>query len=403
MGEDNSINFTKAALNALPIPAPGKRATYRDIKTPGLQIRVTSTGVKTFTVFRKVNGRPERITLGRYPEMTPEQARKCAAEINAQIARGESPAERRRADKAEITFADFWKEYLERYARIRKKPRTFKEDEKTYRNYLAELGGCKLSKITRADCQRLHHDIARKTSGATANRALAVLSSALSVAHDWGYLAGANPAKGVKKFKEQARDRFIQADELPRFWQALLDEPNRDLADVFMASLLTGARRSNVLAMRWEDISFERAEWRIPDTKNGDPLTVPLVPELVNLLRERLTVAPGEWVFPGTGQTGHLVEPKSAWRRVLARAGIEDLRIHDLRRTLGSSMAAAGVNTITTARTLGHKTLTMALRYQHLGTDPRRAAIEAGAGVILANAGIRETAEIITLKKQAKA
>lgn len=403
MSEDTRINFTKAALNALPIPAPGERATYRDLKTPGLQVRITSTGVKTFTVFRKVNGKPERITLGRYPGLTPEQARKKAAEINAQIAKGENPAEKRRTDKAEMTFAEFWKDYLERYARLRKKPRTVEEDEKTYRNYLAGLAGRKLSKIGKADCQRLHHDLAKKTSGATANRALAVLSGALSVARDWGYLTGENPAQGVKKFKEQARDRYIQADELPGFWQALLDEPNRDLADFFMVALLTGARRSNVLAMRWEDISFDRAEWRIPETKNGDPLTVPLVPELVNLLGERRSTARGEWVFPGEGKTGHLVEPKSAWRRVLERAGIEDLRLHDLRRTLGSSMAAAGVNTITTARTLGHKTLTMALRYQHLGTDPRRAAIEAGAGAILANAGVRETAEVIQLKPRTKA
>lgn len=400
MSEDTRINFTKASLNALPTPALGQRATYHDTKTLGLQVRVTSSGVKTFCVFRKVNGTPERITLGRYPDLTPEQARKKAAEVNATIAKGDNPADKLRAARAEMIFADFWKEYLERYARVRKKPRTVEEDEKTYRNYLSTLAGRKLSKIEKADCQRLHHDIAKRTSGATANRALAVLSSALSVAQDWGYLAGDNPAKGVKKFKEQARDRFIQADELPRFWQALLDEPNRDLADFFMVSLLTGARRSNVLAMRWQDVSLDRAEWRIPETKNGDPLTVPLISAVVNLLSERRDSAAGEWVFPSTGQTGHLTEPKAAWRRVLERAGIEDLRIHDLRRTLGSNMAAAGVNTITTARTLGHKTLTMALRYQHLGTDPRRAAIEAGAGAILANAGAGESAEVVPLKRK---
>ncbi|MGZ8243981.1 tyrosine-type recombinase/integrase, partial [Methylomagnum sp.] len=249
MSEDTRINFTKASLSALASPAPGQRATYHDIKTPGLQVRVTSTGVKTFCVFRKVHGRPERITLGRFPDMTPEQARKRAAEVNAQIAKGESPADQRRTARAEMSFAEFWQEYLERYARVRKKARTVEEDEKTYRNYLAPLAGRKLSKITKGDCQRLHHDLAKRTSGATANRALAVLSGALGVARDWGYLTGANPAQGVKKFKEQARDRFIQADELPRFWQALLDEPNRSLADFFMVSLLTGARRSNVLAM----------------------------------------------------------------------------------------------------------------------------------------------------------
>jgi len=395
----SKISFTKKELDNLPLPEPGKRADYWDAKTPGLAVRATGAGVKTFCVLRRVGGRLERVTLGRYPDMTPEQARRKAAEVNATIAKGESPAEKKRADRAEMTLAAFWEEYMAKYSRVRKKPRTVQEDEKTYRNYLSALASRKLSKITKQDCQRLHHDIAGKTSGATANRALAVLSGALGVAKDWGYLSGDNPAKSVKRFKEAARDRFIQSDEMPRFWQALLDEPNRDFADAFMVSLLTGMRRSDVLAMRWEQVSLERGEWRIPDPKNGEPLTVPLVGEVVRLLQERRQAEPGEWVFPGEGKTGHLAEPKAAWKRILERAGIENLRLHDLRRTLGSSMAAAGVNTITTARTMGHKTLSMALRYQQLGTDPRRAAIEAGAGAILANAGARETAEVVQLKQ----
>ncbi len=397
---DNKFNFTKASIEDLPAPLANTRAEYWDAKCPGLQLRVTAAGSKTFYVKRWVgSGKVERILVGKYPAVTIEQARKKATEVNAVIAKGESPAEKKRTDRAEMTFAKFWEEYMERYSRIRKKPRTVQEDEKTFRNYLAPLASRKLSKLTKQDCQRLHHDIAAKTSGATANRALAVFSGALSVAQDWGYMSGDNPAKSVKRFKESARDRFIQSDEMPRFWQALLDEPNRDFADAFMMSLLTGMRRSDVLAMRWEQISMERGEWRIPDPKNGEPLTVPLIVEVVGLLKERRQPEPGEWVFPGEGKTGHLVEPKTAWKRILERAGIENLRLHDLRRTLGSSMAAAGVNTITTARTMGHKTLSMALRYQQLGTDPRRAAIEAGAGAILANAGARETAEVIQLKQ----
>jgi integrase len=398
----SKINFTKGALDALPIPETGKRADHWDAKVQGLLVRVTSAGVKTFYVLRKVSGKLERVSLGRYPAMTPEQARKQAAEVNASIAKGESPAAKKRADRAEMTFAAFWNEYLEKYARVRKKPRTVQEDEKAFRNYLAPLAKLKLSKIGKQDCQKLHHDIAGRTSGATANRALAVLSGALGVASDWGYLSGDNPAKSIKRFKETARDRYIQSDEMPRFWQALLDEPNRDFADAFMVALLTGMRRADVLGMRWEQIGLERAEWRIPDPKNGEPLTVPLVPALVNLLRERRPAEPCAWVFPGEGASGHLAEPKSAWRRILAGAGIENLRLHDLRRTLGSNMAEVGVNTITTARALGHKTLSMALRYQQLGANPKRAAIEAGTGAILANAGAQERAEVIPLKKAAR-
>jgi integrase len=388
----------KGNLDGLPTPEQGQRETYHDAKIPGLQVRVSSTGVKTFCVRRRnPTGTVERVTLGTYPAMTPEQARKRASETNADLAQGKSPNERKRLERAEMTFATFWDEYMAKYSRIRKKERTIQEDEKTYRNYLSVLATRKLSKITKQDCQKLHHELADKTSGATANRALAVLSSALGVAQDWGYMPD-NPAKSVKRFTETARDRYIQSDEMMPFWQALLDEPNRDFADFFMVCLLTGQRREDVLSMRWNQVSMERREWRIPNPKNGEPLTVPLIGEVVNLLADRQAKS-GEWVFPGTGKTGHLAEPKTAWKRILERADIDDLRIHDLRRTLGSNMAAAGVNTITTARAMGHKTLSMALRYQQLGTDPRRAAIEAGAGSILANAGARETAEVIQLKQ----
>ncbi len=395
---DTHFSFTKPLLESLPVPESGERMTYHDThkKAAGLQLRVTSTS-KTYFVQKRVNGTPQRATLGKFPDMTIEQARIRATETSADFAKGIDPNEKKRQDRAEMTFAKFWDEYMAKYSRIRKKERTIQEDEKTCRNYLAPLAARKLSKITKQDCQKLHHEIASKTSGATANRALAVLSSALGVAQDWGYMPD-NPAKAVKKFKEIARDRYIQSDEMMPFWQALLDEPNRDFADFFMVCLLTGQRREDVLSMRWNQVSMERKEWRIPDPKNGEPLTVPLIGEVVNLLADRQAKG-GEWVFPGDGKTGHLAEPKAAWKRILERAGIADLRIHDLRRTLGSNMAAAGVNTITTARAMGHKTLSMALRYQQLGTDPRRAAIEAGAGSILANAGARETAEVIQLKQ----
>ena len=393
----NKINFTKANIESLPLPDAGKRADYWDTKKTGLAVRVASTGVKTFCVLRKAGGKLERVTIGKFPAVTIEQARDKADEVNALIAKGENPNDQRRRDRGEMTFAKFWLEYMEQFSKVHKKPRTIQEDEKTYKNYLFTLATRKLSKITKEDCKALHREIAKRTSGATANRAIAVLSGALGFAQDEGYLTD-NPARAVKRFKEIARDRYIQSDEMMPFWQALLDEPNRDFADFFMICLLTGQRRADVLAMRWNQISLERKEWRIPDPKDGEPLTVPLVVEVVSLLQARQAKS-SEWVFPGEGKTGHLAEPKTAWKRILERAGIADLRIHDLRRTLGSNMAAAGVNTITTARAMGHKTLSMALRYQQLGTDPRRAAIEAGAGSILINAGARETAEVIPLKQ----
>ncbi|MVF25131.1 site-specific integrase, partial [Methylocaldum sp. BRCS4] len=133
----------------------------------------------------------------------------------------------------------------------------------------------------------------------------------------------------------QSRERFIQPDELPRFFQAVAESP---LCDFFLLAILTGARRSNLQAMRWQDMNLERAVWTIPKTKNGLPQTIPLPPEAVAILERRKAEAVHRetFVFPGPGKTGHLVEPKRAWDAMLQKAGIENLRIHDLRRTLGS-------------------------------------------------------------------
>lgn len=383
--KQNRFNFTKATIIDLPHPEKST-AWYYDEKTKGLMLAV-GTQSKTFYLYRKVKGRPERIKIRAWPDLSVEQARKKALELNATIAQGLNPADQNRSAKSEMTFADFFQEYLEKHAKRHKK--TWSEDEGMYHRYLEGFAKRKLSTINQADLLRIHHSVGDNNGTYAANRMMALLRTMFKIAKDWGYLSGDNPTNSIKLFREKSRDRYLLPEETPRFWQALLDEVNQDFADFFIVCLLTGARCSNVLSMRWENVSLERTEWCIPEIKNGEPLTIPLIDEAIVLLQRRRDRISSPWVFPGSGRTGHLAEPKKAWKRICARAGLEDLRIHDLRRTLGSNMAAAGVNTITTARTMGQKTLSMALRYQQLGIDPKRAAIEAGAGAILTHAGLR--------------
>lgn len=312
----NRINFTKAAIDALPLPAAGQRATYFDIKTNGLQIRVTSTGVKTFCVYRWIGGeaKPERITLGRFPDITPEQARKKAAEINALIAKGENPADKKRAARTEMTLQELFDEYMTRKAAFNRRPDKPKD---TFRLYLSPWAKRKLSSIKAHEVQTLHAKIGREKGKVTANIVLKLLHVMFNKAiTEWRIWEGDNPAHGIKKFPEKSRDRFLQADELPRFFNALAQEENETIRDYFLISLLTGARKSNVLAMRWDQISFERAEWRIPETKNGEPQTVTLSLEALEILRRRQSTGVEEYVFPGTGKHRHLVEPKKGWIRL---------------------------------------------------------------------------------------
>jgi integrase len=273
--------------------------------------------------------------------------------------------------------------------------RTWKEDEAQYKRYLARWKARKLSEVRPADVTALHAKIGRESGHYAANRMLALLSAMFNYAARLGY-AGGNPAKGVKHFKEQSRDRFLRADELRAFFDALGDEQTPPLwRDFFTVALLTGARRANVLSMKWADLELERGLWRIPESqsKNKEPLLCVLPPAAVEILRRRADENDAlededrsPFVFPGRGRTGHVADPTKPWEDVLARAKIKDLRLHDLRRTLGSWQAAAGASLSIIGRSLGHKNVATTAIYARLDLDPVRASVNTAADAIMAAA-----------------
>ena len=394
------FNFTKAEIDSLQIPEHGRRDTYQDTKISGLQLRVTHTGVKTFSVFKRIKcGDPERITLGRYPEMTIDQARRKAMEINLAISEGHNPAGVRRDARVEMTFGDLFGDYIERHSKLHKK--TWAEDEEKFRNHISSaIGNKKLSAIDKNDISMIHAAISKKGNPATANRVLALISSVFGWAISIGIWHHVNPASGIKRNREKSRDRFIQGDELPRFFAALADETNETIRDYVLISLLTGARRSNVLSMRWKDINFDRAEWRIEETKNGTPQTVALSPESVEILLNRKPAMAAVFVFPGSGKSGHLEEPKKGWKRILERAGIENLRIHDLRRTLGSWQAKTGASLAIIGKSLNHKNHNTTAIYARLDLDPVRESVNTATSAMLTAAGLKDAADVIKITKK---
>jgi integrase len=400
----NEMNFTKASLDALPLAPIGGRVTYHDAKTTGLQIRITSTGVKTFSVYRRLKGGPvERVTLGRYPNMSIEQARKESARINALISEGINPNTDVRALKTETTLKELYEEFLKHRRNKRgayladKTKRTYTYD---FNLYLLKWGNRQLSVFKDTDFSKLHTEIG-KLHPTTANRVIAMASSLFGFATERKLFRGKNPAQGIQKFPETKRDRFLQADELPSFFKSLDEVPNDTLRDFFLIALLTGGRRSNVQAMRWDEIHVARAEWKIPTTKNGEPQTVTLTPEVLAILDIRRGCDP-VWVFPGTGATGHLVEPKKAWAKVLERAEIDDLRIHDLRRTLGSWQAKTGASLLIVGKSLNHKSSVTTAIYARLDLDPVRASVEKATGAMLIAAGLKQDAEIVPFKQKTR-
>jgi integrase len=349
------LTFTEKRVKGLALPPAGaKQVYYRDAQTRGFQVAVYPTGAKTFILYRKVQGRPERILIGKWPDLSVEKARNTADQMNGAIAQGKNPAEERRQTRLEGSFENLWNRYLELHAKPYKQPRSVAEDEANYRRYLSDWATRRLSSIHRRDVEKLHADLAEKSGVYAANRVLALLSTVFNKATEWGW-NGANPCKGVKKFREESRERFLTQDEMPKFLKALAEEPSQDFRDFILTALLTGARRGNVLAMRWDEIDFPSAVWRIPRTKGNKPQSIPLAPRALDILEARRETVSGEWVFPSAIVKGaHVLEFRKSWRGLLTRAEIGNLRLHDVRRTLGSWLSKSGAALPIIKAALGH-------------------------------------------------
>lgn len=367
------FGFTKKLLDKVPVPTNSQRAYVYDAATRGLALAVSPAGKKVFILYRKIGRRPERITIGPYPDLSIEQARNRAAELNAAIARGENPGDSRRIVRQEMTLGELFETYLEHHGKPHIK--TWHKDVELFNLHLSHWKLRKISEIRTMDVVSLHARVGAKSGKYAANRVVERLRCLYNKGIEWGW-KGDNPAIRIKNFKEQKRDRFLQPEEFPAFFRAVAQEPNETVRDYVMVSLLTGARRGNVQAMRWNEINWPAQTWTIPETKSGDPVTVALHPRAVEILERRKSESKGaEWVFPGTGESGHLMEPKAAWKRILDRAGITNLRIHDLRRTLGSWQAATGASLTVIGKSLGHKSLGATQVYARLNIDPVRASV----------------------------
>jgi integrase len=353
----------------------GRRWVY-DGKTPHLAVCVGTGGSRTFYVYRRIEGRPVRIRLGDFPAMTVEQARRLAVKTNFDIQNGIDPRKEKRAIRGEATLREAFNHHLDTY--LKDHTRSWVESERMFDKYVGKLADRRLSDIHPTELSALHVRIGKNHGKYQANRVVSLIRATFNYAIRHGAKC-TNPAGKVAKFKERSRDRFLAPDELKRFLLALNDEPEQIWKDFFLMLLLTGARRGNVQSMRWDDVSIDRGLWRIPaeESKSDEPLLVILTPPAVRILQRRASEANGsEYVFPAFKGDGHITEPRAAWRRLLKRANIDNFRIHDLRRTVGSWAAAAGVSLPIIGKLLGHKSQAATGVYARLDVEPVRAAMD---------------------------
>lgn len=415
------LNFTKQILQNVAIPEK-KRKAYYDEKVKGLILEVRPSGTKSFYLYKKIKGYPERIFLGVFPDLTIENARKMATVKLGDIAKGINPQDEVRAIRNEFTFEKLFQEYMERYSRKHK--RSWMYDEREVNKFLSHWFKRKIGDVQKVEVQRLVETIHDKHGLYQANRILERVRAIYNKAIEWGW-DGVNPAIGIKKYKEKARDRFILPNEMPCLIKALNEEENITTRDYLWMLLLTGARRTNTLMMRWVDINWEMNIWRIPLTKNGEPITIPLVKRAMDILQTRKQTSNSDWVFPSLeDETKHFVNFKRAWKRtqqkgtiylwatdhrymkyireydlsvndyehvnksyktILDRAkkenitlpiGLMDIHIHDIRRTFGSYQAITGASLQIIGKSLGHKSTQSTQVYARLNLDPIRASIE---------------------------
>ena len=420
------IKFTKTTLISQALPAKGKRLTLYDTEVPKLAVRMTSSGVRTFYIVKRTGASMTWIKLGVFPEMTVEQAREQAMKVLGEFANGGNPAQARLALKAEPTLNAFFAEYGVRHG---EKKRTWKDDRQRFRTYLEEpLGKRKLSEITRTMVADILCE-AGKGNGKKPGKAVATISNIralvshmFNMAVNWGYLEQ-NPIQGLKVAgKKVTRARFLQAHELRPFFEAVAKEGEMK-RDYILLALLTGVRRSNLNAMRWDEIDLTAGEWHIPRTKNDEPQTVTLCPEAVDILRGRVEISardeeriaaqrknhgkplvPTGFVFPSRGKTGHIAEPRDAVMRVMQRAGIpfgrkteNGVTLHDLRRTLGSWQARTGASLAVIGKSLNHKSLQATAIYARLDLDPVRQSVNTATSAMLEAAGLKESADVVKL------
>ena len=431
------VKFTKSRVAAFPQPVTG-RATYYDETVQKLALRVTAAGSRTFYVVKRVGAEMVWLKLGTFPDMTVERAREEAEKALGDFTADQNPATIRRARRKEMTAGEFFdKEYNPRHL---SKLRSGKRRAKVFDIHIRpRIGSKKLSDVDRQVVARLLGEMdGNGYAGHTINHVRNLVSGMFRHAVEWGF-AEANPVFGIRGRKGIKRDRFMRGDELSRFFQSLAAEVNETLRDYLLLSLLTGARRSNVVEMRWQDVRLDEGVWTILRTKNDEPQNVTLSPEAIAILEARVGCH-RDWVFPGRSKRGHITEPKSGWKRILDRdelaqilemikaeghpvadghefnsvekqlqqaksaaaalnvdtscARLPDLRIHDLRRTLGSWQAKTGASLVVIGKSLNHKSPSATAIYARLDLDPVRQSVNTATAAMMEAGGMKPAAEI---------
>jgi len=381
-------NFTKTFIDGLP-PNPknakSREQEYSDQQVTGLRVMVSKNGRKFFHLRYRFRKRKRAISIGEFPSVSVQEARARANEFKNMLSHGLDPLTEKDRQSNDITFAEFVEQEYMPFAKINKK--TWRDDLSKIKNDMNPAFGHQLLKaLTPKDMQKYQTMIKARNSPSTSNRHLTVLIRILNLAIQWEFLEQ-NPCRGLTKYTEPKKERYLHDDELKRFLTALDEVEQSVSAQVIRFLLFTGLRLSEATHLLWKNINFDAGTVLLPITKNGKSRTVILNELAKDVVVKMAEHQRNEFLFPGLGPKGFLTSPRRAFESVKARAGIEKLRLHDLRHTFASLCINSGQNLYEVQKLLGHSSSQMTQRYAHLGDKELRAATESVANQIEKIAG----------------
>ena len=358
--------ITKRSVDA--VKAGGTDAVYWDGELTGFGLRVRRSGRKSYVVQTRIAGKLCWFTIGPHGPLNPDQARARALEILACAKKGIDPRDADARREAEPSMADLGRRFLEEYVPVHCKPSTREEYRRSVRLFVDPvIGELRVPEVQRKDIAALHHGLRDKPY--QANRTLGVLSKMFSLAEVWGWRPdGTNPCRHVKRYKEHKRERFLSPEETERLGQVLreAEEEMPSAVAAFRLLLLTGCRMAEIRDLRWDYVKDDCIE--LPDAKTGGRV-VPLGPEARAVLSAIPRDEDNPWVIAGRLPGSHLTDLQRPWRRIRKQAGLEGVRIHDLRHSFASRALALGESLTMIGKLLGHTQVQTTARYAHLARD----------------------------------
>ena len=366
----NKLSICAGVVDGL--RAADRDTIFWDCALAGFGVRVYPSGRKVYVVQTRAGGAPRRVTIGVHGALDAERARKRAEAVIDIIKAGGDPA----APAGGLTLAELAERYMTGHVAANCNAHTAGIYRGSLDNHiLPALGAMPLASVGREEVAALHHRLRDRPRAA--NRALAILAKMFSLAEDWGMAQeGDNPCRGVRKYRERRRARFLAPGEYRRLGAVLAEAEAGGWASASAVAalrllMLTGCRRSEILTLRWDDVDRAAGEFRLRDGKTGGRM-VPLTPTAEAVLAGIPRLPGDPWVIAGRAPGTRLVSLTAEWYRIRARAGLGDVRIHDLRHSYATRALSSGESLTMIGRLLGHADIASTLRYAHLAQGAER-------------------------------